>query len=101
MVDFCVQIIGIDVRGHADLLDLDGPLFLLRFLLLAGCSLYRHSGRLRKAPPRTRKLFLLAQIGAATLLVVSGFYAMLPLLEAVLSCIALLCAIAGLNIFLN
>lgn len=66
-----------------------------------GCSLYRHSGRLRKAPPRTRKLFLLAQIGAATLLVVSGFYAMLPLLEAVLSCIALLCAIAGLNIFLN
>lgn len=73
----------------------------LSFLLLAGCSLYRHSGRLRKAPPRTRKLFLLAQIGAATLLVASGFYAMLPLLEAVLSCIALLCAIAGLNTFLN
>lgn len=73
----------------------------LSFLILAGCSLYRHSGRLRKAPPRTRHIFLLTQIGAASLLVVAALYAALPLLEAVLGGIALFCMIAGLNAFFN
>lgn len=73
----------------------------LSFLILAGCSLYRHSGRLREAASRTRKLFLLMQIGAATLLVASTLYAVLPLLKAALGGIILLCALAGLNAFLN
>lgn len=73
----------------------------LSFLILAGCSLYRHGGRLLKASPRTRHIFLLAQIGTASLLVVAALYAALPLLEAVLGGIALFCMIAGLNAFFN